>query len=236
MGTALILGSRSDIAVELTRRFDDDNWQVLDWHRDSKEVPKAQWNICVSAIGVLSPIGKFFELDQHDWQQNVDSNLMLPLRLLREAWPYRAPDASVCFFSGAGVSRRADTYSGYSASKIMLMKMTELLDDENEDAKFFILGPGMVRTKIQQQTLDAGDRAMNIERVRQFMEARDQYHGTGTSHDRIYDCLRWCARQKKSVVGGRNFYVPSDQWGDHLASHLEANRDVFKLRRFGGGF
>lgn len=231
----VILGAGSDIAKELSRRFLAAGDTVLPWRR-SEPLPDAQWDAVVCAMGVLNPIGPFFDTDSVEWERGVDSNTLFPLRLLRRLWKTRNPGASVCFFSGAGVSRQAKTYSAYAGSKAMLMKMTELLDDENADAKFFILGPGMVRTKIQQQTLAAGERADNIERVRQFMDAGDLYHGKGTPHERIYSCLRWCMAQPKEVVGGRNFYVPHDAWGDALAPHLKANRDVFKLRRFGGGF
>lgn len=234
-GTALIIGSRSDIAAEIGARFRADNWNVTEWHRDVALVPDHKWDVCVIALGVLAPIGKFFDLSEFKWEANVHSNALIPLRLLRDAWPNRRPGASVCFFSGAGVSRPAQTYSGYAASKAMLMKMTELLDDEYEDTKFFILGPGMVRTKIQQQTIDAGAAAFNHERVKKFMDAGDESHGTGTSHQKIYDCLRWCMAQPKSVVGGRNFYVPNFEWNEQTASILAQNRDIFKLRRFGGG-
>lgn len=194
------------------------------------------WDVLIFAVGDLTPIGKFFSTDGYAWDNCIATNCLGPLQMLREMYPKRKPGSSVCFFSGAGVSRAAQTYSGYASSKMMLFKMTELLDDEEDDLKFFILGPGMVRTKIQRQTLEAGEAAANFARVAQFMSSGDVAHGTGTSHDRIYNCLRWCIDQPKDVVGGRNFYVPSDQWGDTLAPHLKANRDVFKMRRFGGGF
>jgi hypothetical protein len=112
----------------------------------------------------------------------------------------------------------------------MLMKQTELIDDEYDDVKLFILGPGMVRTKIQQQTLDAGVRADNYERVKKFMEEGDELHKDGTSHDRIYECLRWCMSMPKDVIGGRNIYVP-DPFGPELEAKLKANPSYYKLRR-----
>ena len=235
-GNVTILGSRSDICHELAKRFDADDWQVTGWKRDEK-LPLVPWDLLICGIGVLDPIGKFFETDADEWEQNIDSNVLLPLRLLRRLWKHRKPNASVCFFSGAGVSRFAQTYSGYAASKLMLFKMTELLDDEEPDTKFFILGPGMVRTKIQRQTVLAGPRAANIERVMQFMDKGDPQHGTGTSHDKIYKCVRWCMNQPKNVIGGRNVYIPSDRWDetDFLPQSLAEHNALFKLRRLGDG-
>lgn len=181
-------------------------------------------------MGRLAPIGHFFDVSYGAWLANFDANLFTPLQYLRDIWPTHNPGASVCFFSGAGISNSAKTYSAYSSSKIALFKMAELLDDECPDAKFFIIGPGMVRTKIQQQTLDAGHAAANYNRVKQFMETGDSFHGTGTSHQRIFDCLKWAMSLPKEVVGGRNLYAP-EQFGEELARRMRDNPRLMKLRR-----
>ena len=95
----------------------------------------------------------------------------------------------------------------------------------------------MVRTKIQRQTVLAGPRAANIERVMEFMEKGDPQHGDGTPHDKIYKCLRWCMAQPKGVIGGRNIYIPSDRWGADgmLEEALSQHPALFKLRRLGDG-
>jgi hypothetical protein len=72
------------------------------------------------------------------------------------------------------------------------------------------------------------------------MDVGDPAHGTGTPHERIYACLRWCMEQSKAVIGGRNIYVPSDGWdkgrsGEELAEALDGHRSLFKLRRLGDG-
>ena len=225
----IILGGNSDIGRELSIRFERGGHRCFRIYRKDK-LPHVRWDLVVVCIGLLEPIGDFFDIKWHEWEYCLDVNTLLPLRLLRRIWGRHNHGASVCFFSGAGTSNSARTYSAYSASKIMLFKMTELLDDESPDVKFFILGPGMVRTKIQQQTLAAGERAANIERVRKFMTEGDPLHGTGTSHDRIYACLRWCMSLPKATIGGRNIYVP-DEFGLELAAKLAADPRYFKLRR-----
>lgn len=235
MPSVMILGSNSDIARGLEAQFAADGWEVQKWYR-TRAWPAQYakpWDLCVCAIGTLSPIGKFFDTEEHAWRNNFESNALLPLTLIRNIWALRNPGASVCFFSGAGVSRGAQTYSAYAASKIMLYKMTELLDDEYEDTKFFILGPGMVKTKIQDQTLAVGKRAANYERVYQFINGSDPMHGTGTPMDKIYRMLMWARAQPKEVVGGRNLYVPTDVPGEELALKLWQDKNRYKLRRSG---
>lgn len=226
----ILLGGNSDIGRELATRYARDGHTVTSWSRTMPQPAPEPWDLIIVAIGTLNPIGNFFDMEMSEWNHNFIVNFYLPLQLLRILWPHRKPGASVCFFSGAGTSNSAKTYSAYSASKIALFKMTELLDDENDDCKFFILGPGMVRTKIQQQTLDAGERAANYARVDKFMREGDDLHGAGTSHDRIYDCLNWCVSLPKEVIGGRNIYVPDD-FGPALEEKLIDNPRYYKLRR-----
>lgn len=225
----ILLGGNSDIGKELSTRLVADGWTVYPVGRRD-DLPDVRWDLVIVTIGQLSPIANFWETNAWAWEQNFVTNCFLPLRMLRYLWPNHNPNASVCFFSGAGTSNSAKTYSAYSASKIALFKMAELLDDESPDVKLFILGPGMVRTKIQQQTLEAGGKAANYERVKQFMLTGDAFHGTGTSHARIFECLKWCMSLPKEVIGGRNCYVP-DQWGEEMARRMKDHPRLYKLRR-----
>ena len=91
--------------------------------------------------------------------------------------------------------------------------------------KFFALAPGVVLTKIHQATRDAGIRNERLEQA-----TRDG----GVPISRIYSCLRWCLRQPKKVVGGRNICVSdSEDWDseDELQRMLESSPSMFKLRR-----
>ena len=49
-----------------------------------------------------------------------------------------------------------DNYSAYCVGKLLLIKMTELLDSECPDLQVSIIGTGWVNTKIHRQTLAAG--------------------------------------------------------------------------------
>ena len=115
----------------------------------------------------------------------------------------------------------------------MLIKMCELLDAESPDTSFFIIGPGVVRTKIHEQTLKAGSRAgANERRVAEFLRSADP----GTSHDDIYSCVRWCMDAGKAAVGGRNISLVHDAWrkeGASLKQWLSGDPNRYKLRRFG---
>ncbi len=231
---AIILGSGSDIGCELGGRLSADGWRVTKYRHNDNYIMHALWDLVVCCYGVLEPIGSFWEADPAQWERAFEANLFLPLRKVRALYPHRRPGASVCFFSGAGTGGPAPTYSAYAASKIALVKATELLDDESPDCKFFVLGPGIVRTKIHEQTLRAGERAANYQRVAEFVGSTDPNDPDDFYvHLDIYACLMACVAAPKAVVGGRNICVHLDDWS--RLGELAADPDMFKLRRAGDG-
>lgn len=259
-----ILGIGSDIGVQLANRYLEQGYRVFGTyrHRDSvkslsgkgiyffqcdtgnsskirecvTKIKKAAkpWDIFISCVGTMEPIGKFFEVDFDEWESSVIINSISQLRFLYELYPLRRKGSlkHVVFFAGGGTNNPFTNYSAYCASKIMLIKMCELLNDENKDLNAFIIGPGWVRTKIHAQTLRSRAAAgASFDRTKQFLESNNP----GTDYRDIFDCINWCIKQGRQVSGGRNFSVVHDLWrkgGRILVQQLRADSDKFKLRRF----
>jgi len=213
---AIILGSKSDIARELVKCLNADNWSVTGWCRN-EVLPLTPWNLIIITLGRVAPVGKWMDNDPYSWDECVNSNLLLPIRQLRRLWHKREPNASVCFFAGSNPQKPMAGYSAYNAGKMGLLKVVEQLNFETPDTKFFALGPGYVPTKIHKATLEAGWKNERIDR------------GGGTPIEKIYECLKWCIAQPKEVVGGRNVCVSDIRIG--LEDELRANPSMFKLRR-----
>lgn len=190
------------------------------------------WDLFIASNGTMEPIGLFTEIDSQHWQDSIISNSLMPCRIVQALYPFRRPNASssVCFMAGGGTNNPFRSYSAYCLSKILLIKMCELLDDEIADLKTFILGPGYVRTKIHDETLRAGGNAgENRKKTLDFLETE------GTSMADIFDCIEWCVAQDRDAVSGRNFSVVHDPWrngGKELASALTQDTNLYKLRRF----
>jgi len=194
-----------------------------------------QWDLLVVAAGTEEPIGDFWSCDADAWETGLNINALAPLQVVRGLYALRRPDAqpAVAFFSGSGTNNAAPAYSAYCASKILLIKMCELLDAESADTSFFIIGPGIVRTKIHGQTLRTpATSGANHRKVVDFLASDNP----GTSHDEIYACLCWCLQAGKATVGGRNLSLVHDAWrngGAALARRLQAEPNLYKLRRNG---
>jgi len=190
-----------------------------------------QWDLFLSSVGTMEPIGPFFDTAFGEWERSLSINALGQLHVLHGLYPLRRRGATahVMFFAGGGTNNPFTNYSAYAASKILLIKMAELLDDEAPDLNIFVVGPGYVRTKIHEETLRNAERAgRNLEKTQDFLK------GAGTSYDDIFGCIEWCSAQGRPVAGGRNFSVVHDPWrngGAALAAALANDNDLYKLRR-----
>jgi len=190
-----------------------------------------RWRLFVSCIGSMEPIGKFFDLDFEAWEASFRLNSTAQLRVLHGLWPLReaAGETHVMLMAGGGTNNPMTNYSAYCASKIALIKMCELIDDEEAGVNAFIIGPGFVQTRIHDETLRAGAAAgAGLAKTQAFLAT------PGTSHDDIYAHMTWCLARGREVAGGRNFSTVHDPWrdgGDALAADLERDPQAFRLRR-----
>lgn len=179
------------------------------------------WDIFISSVGILEPIGPFFSTDFDEWEEAITVNSLSQLRVLHSIWPYRCQE-QIChaaFFAGGGTNNPFPNHSAYAASKIFLIKMCELLDNENPLINVFIIGPGFIPTKIHR-----------LEKTADFLPLKQK----GTAYKDVYDCINWCIAQGKNVAGGRNFSVVHDSWRKdaRLVEQLQRDKNKFKLRRF----
>ena len=196
------------------------------------EKARSRWTTVLISVGTSEPIGPFFGLSFDKWEDSLQVNCISQLRALHMLHKYRIKKgmANIVLFAGGGTNNPFRYYSAYCVSKIMLIKMCELLDDENKDLKVFIIGPGFVRTKTHFETIKAGENAgLNYCRVRKFLDSGDP----GTPVKKIYESLRWLERQGREIVGGRNFSIVNDKFGDkRLISALKKDFNMYKLRRY----
>jgi NAD(P)-dependent dehydrogenase (short-subunit alcohol dehydrogenase family) len=190
-----------------------------------------RWDVIVSAPGMLSPIGPFFEVNFDEWEHSVITNSLAQLRVIHALYPLRAATehSNVIFFAGGGTNGAFDNYSAYCIGKMALIKMTELLDSECEDLQVSIIGTGWVNTKIHLQTLAAGAAAgVNLERTRSFLQAGEE----GTTLGTVAECVDWCLSSPRAAVGGRNFSLVHDAWREpSFVADLAREPDTYKLRR-----
>ena len=183
---ALICGSGSEIATELKARLERDGWEVAVTPGRSLIVPPGPWDLLLLAHGQLSPIDRFFECSAAEWMSGVMVNAVYPLSCLRAAWPKRNAGATVVFLGGPNMAKPSPTYSAYRAGKAILEALAGTLEAEYPEHRFRVLHPGVVNTKIHEQTLRAGHKAANYERVMKIVNGTEP----SMKHEDVYLKLR----------------------------------------------
>ena len=185
---------------------------------------------CVIALGTLEPIGHFHETSWHEWEMSISVNLTAQLHATHTALLFRKPDALFLFFAGAGTNSATKRMSAYTVSRIALIKMAELLQVEIQNARFCILGPGWVDTKIHQEVLNAGKRSGEHLSVTAARIASQDF----VPMENVLDFIDWISTQPAEVIGGRNFSVEYDDWrSEKFAGMLRADNELGRLRRYG---
>lgn len=193
------------------------------------------WDVLVLCPGAQEPVGAFEACSFGEWEASLRVNFSGQMHIVHEMLPWRSKnwDIGPCavFFAGGGTNSATLNYSAYTISKIALIKMCELLGAEIPDTRFVIIGPGWVRTKIHEATLNAGPDAAgaNYERTRAMLA-----NGDLVSMDKVVSSCDWVISQPREVVGGRNFSTLHDAWGTgELVEALRHSPDMYKLRRHG---
>jgi NAD(P)-dependent dehydrogenase (short-subunit alcohol dehydrogenase family) len=190
------------------------------------------WDVLVVCPGTMEPIGLLAELDIAAWRDAVSVNFLAQIELVQRLLPKRKSGGSpsVVFFAGGGTNSAPVRFSAYTVAKIALIKTVELLDAELPDTCFTILGPGWVKTRIHQEVLAAGAAAGDAyQRTLERLESGEGF----TPEGRIRDFCNWVIQSPREVVGGRNFSIVHDQYGDALSTRLREDPDLYKLRRHG---
>lgn len=192
------------------------------------------WNRLVLAAGSQEPVGLFEQVDPIEWGKSIQTNFVAQFQFLAWMLPFRQQVRGkvprVLSFAGGATNRATTHYSAYTISKIASIKMTELLAAEAADMAFTILGPGWVRTKIHEATLEAGMRAGdNLETTVRHLQNDDFF-----PMEILIRAINWIMEAPPEAISGRNISAVHDPWGSaELTSSLISDPDLYKLRRFG---
>ena len=254
---AIILSISSDIGLELSKALTSKNFEVFGTYNKSNpktSIPDknllkidikdfnskifknwlkniGEWDVFISCIGNLNPVGKLLNIKSNEWVESVSQNSTYQIGALLNALKYRnlKRSPSVIFFAGGGTNSATEFYSAYTVGKICLIKSIELLDHEIEDTKFTILGPGWVKTKIHNQTLKAKSKAgLNYKKTLDMLNEPNKFNPIKKVINDVFKIIEL----PKEFVSGRNFSsVHDDISFKKLKELYSIDKDFYRLRR-----
>jgi NAD(P)-dependent dehydrogenase (short-subunit alcohol dehydrogenase family) len=192
------------------------------------------WERLVFCPAVMSPIGPFGEVNIDEWVSTFNINFTNQVYLLRKLLPSKGGEMPrVIFFAGGGTNSAPRDYSAYTISKIALIKLVELLNEEMNSVSFTIIGPGWVNTKIHKQSMVHG-----LENSKAFKETKRRIRENDfVSMEKVVKSIMWVLSQSKEIVGGRNFSTAQDPLdSDDFIRSISSDYHALKLRRHGNDF
>jgi NAD(P)-dependent dehydrogenase (short-subunit alcohol dehydrogenase family) len=188
----------------------------------------------VTAAGVLGPIGPLEQLAPGDMIATIAINLIGTLLALHHALPrLRATNGRAVTLSGGGATSPLPRYDAYAASKAAVVRLTENVAAA-EEIELNCVAPGLVATRIHEQTLRAGPDAAGSD---YYERTRAALADGGFPAAEAAELICFLLSAEARGISGRLLSAQWDPWRDQeFRARLRADRSLATLRRIDGQF
>jgi 3-oxoacyl-[acyl-carrier protein] reductase len=192
--------------------------------------------VLVCNAGVIGPIDEFLKNDLTEWQNAFNINFYGTLNLVAATLPEMllSKKGRVIHISGGGATSPLFGMSSYAASKAAAVRFIETLALEYKDSgiTFNSIAPGMLKTKLLNQMLEAGP-----ERIGKslFKKSSAKADASSDSSARAIELIDFLLSDSSSEISGKLISAEWDNWSEwpnHL-SELNSS-DIYTLRRITG--
>lgn len=190
--------------------------------------------VVVNAAALQGPIGSYWEVDDREWEQTINIDLIGSYKVMAEATRRMKGQGagSIILFSGGGAVYGRPNFSAYAAAKAGVLRLVENAADELQAAgltgiRVFAVAPGAVRSRMTSEVLAAGMRAGGKAQA----EAMDTMQTGGTEATQITRLIEFLTGETSGGLSGRLIHVREDyqEYGDKAIDAIPA--EVGKLRR-----
>jgi NAD(P)-dependent dehydrogenase (short-subunit alcohol dehydrogenase family) len=172
------------------------------------------------AAAVLEPIGSILEVEPDAWLRTIEIDLYGTFLVAREACArMREGGGRIVLFAGGGASTPYPNFTAYACSKVAVVRFAESVAQEMQPYGIEInaLAPGLVATRMIDQTRDAGYGSTSVPVVEPEIAAR---------------AAAFLLSDAAAGITGK-FVAPNyddyARWPEHLAELRST--DAFTLRR-----
>ena len=185
-------------------------------------------DILVNAAGIQGPIGAAAEMDPRAWAEVIRINLLGVFHCCRAVLPEMIARRSgkIINLSGGGAANPRPFFSGYAASKVGVVRLTETLAEEvaAHNVQVNALAPGATYTHMTDQVLEAGERAG----TKALQEARTTRQSRGVPPEKQIALALFLVSPRSNHLTGKFLHV-NDDWGK--LEHTTVTPEQYTLRR-----
>lgn len=172
-------------------------------------------DILVNNAAVIGPVGPFHSNDMRDWAEAIRVNLTGLALCCHSVLPSMIEQGSgkIINLSGAGGVGPSPMLSAYGASKVAVVRFTEMLALEVEEygIRVNVLGPGQIDTGLLDPIADAGEGMVEPGFLAQIQRTRA---GHGASPENAAALAVWLASSESDGLTGRLISAVLDDWRD----------------------
>jgi 3-oxoacyl-[acyl-carrier protein] reductase len=192
-------------------------------------------DVLVNCAGILGPIGCLVNNSPQAWTETIQVNLLGTMFCIRAVLPCMTSRRKgvVVNLSGGGSVTPFPRFSAYSASKAAVVRLTETIAEEVKEYGIRVnaISPGVVNTRMLDETLAAGEAAGSDYRAR---IAKIKAEG-GVPPERAAELAVFLASPEAAGITGRLISAVWDDWKS-LPEHAEelSKSSMFTLRRIDG--
>ncbi len=188
----------------------------------------------VNNAGIQGPVGDTAEVPWEKIEDVVRINLMGTLYSMRKAvsiFREKGIKGRIVNLSGGGATGPRENFMGYAISKTGVVRATETMARETEKDGICInaIAPGAMNTRMLDEVLAAGEKAMG---GKAYAQALEQKENGGVPPERAASLTAYLASDRAAGISGRLISAVWDGW-ENFDSHAEeiAGSDLYTLRR-----
>ena len=200
---------------------------------DFASVKLGSLDIVVNNAGIQGPIGKFDETEWEEWLNVFGVNLFGAAYCMKKAievFKKQGTGGKIINLSGGGATSSRPNFSGYAAAKCSLVRLTEVLADENRDYGIDInsIAPGVMNTDMLKMITKAGELKCG---EREYKIAAGQTEGDITSLIKPSQLIAFLASDKSNGITGKLISAVWDDWDKDTFVEKCTDKDIYTLRR-----
>ena len=188
-------------------------------------------HILVNAAGIQGPIGALHTLDADSVRDTVAINLLGAVWMMQAALPRMMQHRSgvILNLSGGGATKPRVRFGAYAASKIALVRVSEIAAHEYADSGIRVnaVSPGAVNTRMTDEIERAGDDAGS----EALEEVRAQRRSGGVDPGVAAELIAWLSSDQARHISGRLISAVWDDWRALIQRQDPPAPDALTLRR-----
>lgn len=190
-------------------------------------------DLIINASGILGEIKSIENLSLKNFQKTLDINFISNLIMLQTISKFidKKKKLSIIFFSGGGVTSYRQNFSGYSISKLALVKLVEIASKEMKEKFIQInaIAPGIINSKMTKITLKNKKLVSNEE----LKKIKHQTKLTNETLDKLHDIINFLISSKGKMISGKLISSKWDgieKWNVKKLNKL-IKSDLYSIRR-----